>query len=340
MATERQLSVLFACYPYGGNGNTSSTHPDICDWLLKTVPIAKADPRVSQVATANFSDTPITMTRNLSVKAARDAGYDVLVMIDSDQKPDCLLGKDPDARPFWNEAFNFIYDNYDKGPQVVGAPYCGAPPVENIFVFKWASLEADGFPDESTIKLEQYAREEAHMMSGIQECAALPTGLIMFDMRAFELTEPQPKAEVETVITALEAHCEIVDGKLVGPDVKTIVERIINEKTKAEHSWFYYEYTDIYECEKASTEDVTATRDISLYGLASLGYNPIHCAWSSWAGHWKPKCVTKPSLITASDINDRYARAHKAGHNRRLQHVDAETAIARARIPAPNGQAK
>lgn len=344
MSEERKLSVLFCCYPYGGNGNTSSTHPDICDWLLKTVPIAKADPRVSKVATANFSDTPITMTRNLSVKTARDAGYDVIVMIDSDQAPDCMLGKDPDARPFWNEAFDFIYNNYDKGPQVVGAPYCGSPPLENIFVFKWASYETDGFPDEVAVHLSQYSREEAHMMSGIQECAALPTGLIMFDIRAFELTEPQPKAETESVIQALEARCEIKNGKLIGPDVRTIVERIVNEKTKLEHSWFYYEYTDRYETKKASTEDVTATRDMSLYGLATLNYNPIHCAWSCWAGHWKPKLVTKPNLTTASDIHERYARAIHEGHDRKLQHVDAETVIARARFKAPesnpNGQHK
>ncbi len=340
MATERQLSVIFFTFPYGGNGNTSSTHPDICDWLLDVVPQAKADPRVSKVATANISDTPVTMTRNLAIKTARDAGYDVIVMIDSDQRPDCLLGKDPDARPFWDEAFDFIYRNYDKGPQVVGAPYCGSPPIENIFVFKWGSHETGGFSDESTIDLQQYTREEAHMMSGIQECAALPTGLIMFDIRAFELTEPQPKAEVETIISALEARCEIQDGKLIGPDVKTIVERIINEKSKAEHSWFYYEYKDRYETKKASTEDVTATRDMSLYGLATLGYNPIHCAWSSWAGHWKPKCVTKPNLLVASDVHGRFARAVLQGHNRPLQHIDAETFIARARIPSkesPNG---
>ncbi len=340
MVTERQLNVLFVTFPYGGNGSTSSTHPDICDWLLETVPKAKADPRVNKVATANISDTPIVMTRNLAVQRARDAGYDVIVMIDSDQKPDCLLGVEGDARPFWDEAFNFIYNNYDKGPQVVGAPYCGGGNHENIFVFRWRSLETDGFVDEVTIKLDNYTREEAHMMSGIQECAALPTGLIMFDIRAFELTEPQQKAETESVIRALEARCEIQDGKLIGPDVRTIVERIINEKTSLEHSWFYYEYSDRYETKKASTEDVTATRDISLHGLATLGYNPIHCAWSSWAGHWKPKCVTKPNRLTASDVHDRYIRAVSEENNRRLKHIDAETFIARARIPSkesPNG---
>lgn len=335
MATERQLSVLIVYYPYGGNGSSSSMHPDICEWLLTTLPKIKADPRVSGVATLPLSETPIPMTRNRSVKIARDAGYDVLLMIDSDQKPDCLLGKESDAVPFWDAAFGFIYNNYDKGPQVVGAPYCGGGPNENIFVFRWRSLETDGFADEVAIKLDAYTREEAHTMSGIHECAALPTGLIMFDVRAFELIEPQRKAEIDSVITALEARCEIQDGKLIGPDVRTIVERIINEKTKLEHSWFYYEYTDIYECEKSSTEDVAATRDMSLYGLANLGYNPIHCAWSSWAGHWKPKCVTKPNRLMASDVHERYSRAISEGRNRILQQVDAETFIARARIPVP-----
>ena len=44
-------------------------------------------------------------------------------------------------------------------------------------------------------------------------------------------------------------------------------------------------------------------------GLAKLGYNPVHCAWSSWAGHWKPKCVGKPMPLTARDVADKLTRA-------------------------------
>lgn len=52
--------------------------------------------------------------------------------------------------------------------------------------------------------------------------------------------------------------------------------------------WFYYEYTDDTYSEKASTEDVTFTRDASLHCI------PLYCTWDSWAGHWKRKLVGRP----------------------------------------------
>jgi hypothetical protein len=119
----------------------------------------------------------------------------------------------------------------------------------------------NGNPD---FQLEMYDRHTAYKMAGIQECAALPTGLIMYDMRAFELTEP----------------------------------RSVNDKP-----WFYYEWNNHYCSEKASTEDVTQTRDLSMAGVQKLGYNPLYCNWDAWAGHWKPKCVGKPQIIDASGVS-------------------------------------
>jgi hypothetical protein len=107
-------------------------------------------------------------------------------------------------------------------------------------------------------------------MAGIQEAAALPTGLFAADVRLFGLTEPK---------------------KLGDP------------------SWFEYEYTDATKSEKGSTEDVFATRNLSLNGILKLGYNPMFCAWSSWAGHWKPKCVGKPNLLTADMVAENFRQA-------------------------------
>lgn len=257
--TPYKLNVFFAFFPYGGNGGVSSEHPSIRTWFTQTVLKCKADPRVGDIQTKDFSDTPITMTRNRAVEEAKKAGADVLIMCDSDQKPDVVLGMDAFAKPFWDSSFDFLYKHYPHGPVVIGAPYCGPPPVENVYVFRWATYESD-HPNVD-LRLEAYQREEAVTLAGIQEAAALPTGLIMFDMRVFGYVQPP---------------------------------------------YFYYEYTDVFESEKASTEDVTATRDMSLQATRKLGYSPVFCNWDAWAGHWKPKCVSKPTVITTEQVSAKY----------------------------------
>lgn len=273
MPTERKLKVCIARFPYAGNGATSSEIPEICDYVVGLMLKLKRDPRVDpEVLSLRYSDTPITMTRNRAVLDARRLGADVLFMIDSDNVVDAHR-RDPGAKPFFESSFDFIYENWDRGPHVVCAPYCGPPPsvyggIENVYCFKWASVETN-FPNDA-VRIAQYSREEAAIMSGIQPCAAGPTGCILFDMRAFELTEP---------------------------------------KEDGEKPWFYYEYKDIYETEKCSTEDVTALRDISLAGQELYGYNPMFCNWDAWAGHMKPKCVGKPHLLTVAEVSNKLRRA-------------------------------
>jgi hypothetical protein len=265
---ETKFNVGICTFSYGGNGGISSEVPDIREWMTPLVAEVRQDPRIANVKIWNLSDTPITMTRNRAVLMARDYGCDVLVMVDSDMKPDMYM---PDAKPFFQSSFDFLVDHYAKGPVVIGAPYCGPPPVECVYVFRWQNQQSEhANPD---YQLEMYDRNTAAKMAGIQECAALPTGLIMYDMRAFEITEPK------------------------GPNDKP---------------WFYYEWSDQYAAHKSSTEDVTMTRDLSLAGARLLGYNPVFCNWDAWAGHWKPKCVGKPQFIAAKDISEKlvqYARA-------------------------------
>jgi hypothetical protein len=131
-----------------------------------------------------------------------------------------------------------------------------------VYVFRWQNIQT-GHPNPD-FQLEMYDRHTAVKMSGIQECAALPTGLIMYDMRVFDLTEP---------------------------------------KDDQDKPWFYYEFKDRFQADKASTEDVTMTRDVSLVGTQKLGFNPVYCNWDAWAGHWKPKCVGKPQYIQAKDVS-------------------------------------
>jgi hypothetical protein len=241
--------------------------------MLPAVSSLSQDPRVANIQVWNLSDTPITMTRNRAVLMARQYGVDVLVMVDSDMKPDLYAGQ-PDAKAFLSSSFDFLVDHYHKGPVVIGAPYCGPPPHENVYVFRWQARQSEhANPD---FALEMYDRDTGARMAGIQECAALPTGLIMYDMRAFEITEP---------------------------------------KEDGDKPWFYYEYPDKYQAEKASTEDVTMTRDLSLTGTQTLGYNPVFCNWDAWAGHWKPKCVGKPQLIQAVDVSSKLKQCWGANYD-------------------------
>ena len=278
---DQKFNVGFAHFAYGGNGGISSETPDIREWQVPLVAEASRDPRVGNIRIWNISDTPITMSRNRSVLMAREYGVDVLVMVDSDMKPDLLLGQDTNAKPFFQSSFDFLVNHYAKGPCVIGAPYCGPPPHECVYVFEWRNMRNESpNPD---FQLKMYERQTAAKMSGIQECAALPTGLIMYDMRAFELTEPK------------------------GSD---------------DHPWFYYEWSNKYAAEKASTEDVTMTRDLSLVGVEKLGYNPVFCNWDAWAGHYKPLVVSKPQFIDAKDISKKLKQSWEANYDKDVKLVD------------------
>jgi hypothetical protein len=260
---QQKFQVGIVTFSYGGNGGISSEVPDVREWMIPTVLEAHKDERIGGIRIWNLADTPITMTRNRAVLMARDYGVDVLVMVDSDMKPD-VLGGQPGSQPFFKSSFDFLVSHYAKGPVCIGAPYCGPPPMENVYVFRWNNWASENpNPD---FQLEMYDRHTAVKLAGIQECAALPTGLIMYDMRCFSLTEP---------------------------------------KTESDKPWFYYEWKDKYHADKASTEDVTQTRDLSLVGTQRLGYNPVFCNWDAWAGHWKPKCVSKPQVISASGISEK-----------------------------------
>lgn len=277
----RKFKVGICTFSYGGNGGISSEVPNIREWVVPLVAEVAKDDRISDVRMWNLADTPITMTRNRAVLQAREHGIDVLIMVDSDMHPDLYVGQDPNAKPFFQSSFDFIDKHYHKGPVVVGVPYCGPPPNECVYVFRWTNHQTNHpNPD---FQLEMYDRHTAVKMAGIQECAALPTGLIMYDMRCFDLTEP---------------------------------------KKDGDHPWFYYEWSDRFAAHKASTEDVTNTRDISLVGTQKLGYNPVFCNWDAWAGHWKPKCVGKPAFVEPSGVCAKLKESWDAGYDGRTKLIN------------------
>ena len=173
-----KASILFARFPYGATEDYRGSN-----WMIETITQAKMDCRIGEVLHMEENDTPITMCRNKVMKRARDDGIDLVVMLDSDMVPDLPL---PGARKFFPVALDFVLGH--PGPSVVGAPYCGPPPHENIYVFQWRKFQSD-HPNQD-VKLEQYTREEAAIRVGFEEVAALPTGLVMIDVRCLEHIDP------------------------------------------------------------------------------------------------------------------------------------------------------
>lgn len=290
LATERKLSCLCVCFAYGGNSGIQNEHPSTRDWAVQTIQLMQGDPRLERLDIKTLADTPIGMLRNRAVKMARQGGYDLLLMLDSDQ--DFMFHEhEPWYKPFFPEAFTAIYDHYDKGPLVIGAPYVGSASAgENTFVFRWQNQGIQG--SETAFSLEQYPRECAAMMSGIQPVAALPTGMILFDIRIFDLMDEGRLSREQALdyykegrISRAEALRSLSDG------------------------YFYYEWTDETASEKASTEDVAATRDMSMVSILKLGYNALHCAWDSWIGHAKPYTTGKPRIFSTEQVGNTLKRA-------------------------------
>lgn len=170
--------MFIARFPYG-----ASEHPAGTDWLVQTVLEAKADPRIGDVFHRYKDDTPITMSRNRVLWEAREVGADLVLMVDNDIIPDLPY---PGARPFFSSSLDFMLNH--KGPSIVAAPYCGGPPLENVFIFQWTRQESD-HPNQD-MKICQFSREEAAARGGFEECAALPTGLTLIDMRVLQYIDP------------------------------------------------------------------------------------------------------------------------------------------------------
>lgn len=169
----KPVHIMIARFP----GNYLENPPSV-NWVLETAMHAKVDDdRVAKVTSWWKSDTPIDMVRNDAVHHAQNIGADILFMVDSDMAPDAEGG----GEKFYDVAMDFLYGR--EQPSVIAAPYVGGGLNNNVFVFRWRnSNNGDNFH----FALNGYSREEAAEQTGITEVAALPTGLIAYDMRVFD----------------------------------------------------------------------------------------------------------------------------------------------------------
>lgn len=159
-------------------------------WCCGVGPTLQNHKRVSDVRVSYTHGYPTDKIRNAVVKEAREHGHDFVLMIDDDQAPDIGLrdyGERTDLVPFLTTSVDFAIAH--DGPCFVGAPYCGAPPLQQVMVMKnreYIPCLRDGMG----LKIDKYTRDEAAMMRGIQRAAALPTGCLLVDLRVLDVLPP------------------------------------------------------------------------------------------------------------------------------------------------------
>lgn len=174
-----KYSFMIARFPYHGDEKYT-----VGDWLATTYHAMKTDPKVDRVVRLPpIDDTPITMTRNKACRDFQKSGCDFLLMVDNDMAPDLPY---PGYKPFWKSAFEFAIAQPE--PVIVAAPYCGPPPHENVYIFRWAKKAND--EADPGFQLSQYGREEAAKRAGFEEVAALPTGLILIPREVLSILPP------------------------------------------------------------------------------------------------------------------------------------------------------
>lgn len=148
-------------------------------------------PRVSDVYVSYTTGYPTDRVRNAVVKEAKANGHHFVLMLDDDMCPD--LGvvskdhRDPAAVPFLPAAIDFALAH--DGPCVVGAPYCSSPPLQEVVVMKTRE-KVPGLPDACGSMLDKYTRDEAAVQTGIKRVAALPTGVMLVDLRVLDILPP------------------------------------------------------------------------------------------------------------------------------------------------------
>jgi hypothetical protein len=175
-----KFDILLCAFPY-----RNSECPSVGRWLGELKVKLRQDARIDRILSADFDDTPITMTRNLAIETAKQQKVDLVLFVDDDMKPDGYMDR-PMAKPFWDSSFDFMLNH--QGPCIVAAPYCGPPPEENVYIFKITKKQS-GNPNVD-VAFSMFPREEAASRSGFEEVIALPTGLMLIDMRAIEKMKP------------------------------------------------------------------------------------------------------------------------------------------------------
>ena len=177
-----KVNVLVVVFTYA-----KQIGADVFAWCTGPAAKMRDHPRVGNLAFSYTVGYPTDRCRNAALVEAKRAGFHYAVFCDDDMAPDCTLGQEPGAKPFFPTALEFALAH--DGPCLVGAPYCSAPPSQDVLIMKDRVVIPD-LPDGLGRKIDKYSRDEAAVMTGIQRAAALPTGLMLVDVRVTDILEP------------------------------------------------------------------------------------------------------------------------------------------------------
>jgi len=270
-------NVLVARFPQG-----RSEDPDSADWLITTVLEMNDDPRIKQALRYRKDDTPITMSRNDCLNTALENDVDFLLMLDSDMSPDCNSEANGAVAGFIEGAKPFWKSSFDFAvkQRLAGNPCTiGAP-------YLGPSPHNNVYVFQWTAMNDKFETQpEMKLAQFGREEAARMRGI--------------------TEVAALPTGVILIDMLAV--------------KGYAKHHkppFFYYEWADEREMEKASTEDVTFTRDMSLAGFKQ------YCNWDAWAGHWKRELVKgPPGILEPSMLADKFCNAVRSSDREKAKPV-------------------
>lgn len=177
-----RVNVLVTVFTYG-----KLLHADLLAYCTRLYGQMVNHPRLNQLEISYSHGYPTDRCRNFVVKSAKENGFDFCLMLDDDMKPDALLGREPNAKPFLPSSLDFALAQ--PAPVFVGAPYCSGPPSQDCVVMKHREY-CPGMPGGMGKKLDKYTRDEAAAATGIERVAALPTGCLLLDLRAFDVIAP------------------------------------------------------------------------------------------------------------------------------------------------------
>jgi hypothetical protein len=185
MARPDGLPSLLIAVPAG----SGFEHPEIGCWLFGTASELVAHRLVSRVVHHSPQSPRILMNRNGMANTAREQGFDYLLMVDPDMRPDMYcegaiqdneIPKIPSARKFVQTALEFLAQNPFS---VIAAPACGAPPNRIVNVFR---SRGEGDPSRVTHEEAEIAVKEG----AIEQVTAIGSGMIMIPTVVFSVLKP------------------------------------------------------------------------------------------------------------------------------------------------------
>jgi predicted O-methyltransferase YrrM len=297
---DTKVKLKIAMFSYGGNSGFPHVISGLIPWMVQLTRALDNHPMVGPDGWALqiYSDTPITMTRNQAVCDARKGGFDAIVMLDSDNWPDFFKDEPGQVTNSVVAFLEFAVPRLHKGlPTVIAAPYCGPPPDPH-------NMRGENI---YAFRWERYQHDDPNAPFALEQYSVA---------EAAKMAGIHPAGAAATgVMLATLNSFDILDPKDGG--------------------YFYYEWTDEFQQQKASTEDVTFTRNFSMASQQIHGENCLFVHWDAWAAHIKSKVVGKPRPIAVESITTSFREAVANDHRRgdRMRQADFG-------IPKPSIKAK